>query len=227
MLFITFNKTKIKIVFFNESFDLWNKTKNIKKLPIIQWIIFSFLFKTIITWIDCFIEIISKKIKCNFIQFKFVCFLLLLNNDIQIWLIVDEWMKKLNEKRMMKKTIRLFNRNRIIAPNDINNKYINQMNERKWMIKMIWRLKNSNKLIRFFISLFHFYHLLKNAESRIDKSKGKVCFIYKKFGQNWSKITIIFLCFYKKFLKSLNLVNANHWNSLKLEFWDLSSYNQK
>ena len=83
------------------------------------------------------------------------------------------------------------------------------MNERKWMIEMIWRLMNWNKLIRFFISLFHFYHLLKNAESRIDKSKGKVCFIYKKFGQNWSKITTIFLCFNKKFLKSLNLVNAD------------------
>ena len=40
MLFITFNKINLKIVFFNESFNFWNKTKNIEKLPIIQWIVF-------------------------------------------------------------------------------------------------------------------------------------------------------------------------------------------
>ena len=118
MLFITLNKIYLKIVFFNESFDFWNKTKNIKKLPIIQWIIFSFLFKTIITWIDCFIEIISKKIKCNFIQFKFVCFLLLLNNDIQIRLIVDEWRKNSMKKDWWKK----------------QSEYLTKI---KWLIRMI------------------------------------------------------------------------------------------
>ena len=85
------------------------------------------------------------------------------------------------------------------------NQQINQMNEKGRMSKMIWRLKNSNKLISVFVSLFHFYHLLINAELRIDNLKGKVCFIYKKFGQNWSKNTTIFLCFNKKFLKSLEL----------------------
>ena len=106
-------------------------------------------------------------------------------------------------------------------------KQIKQMNEKKWMNKMIWRLMNSNKLISVFISLFHFYHLLKNAELRIDKSKGKVYFIHKKFGQNWSKITMFFLCFNKKFLKSLNLVNAKDWflmfykTRFLLFFWNL------
>ena len=118
MLFITFNKTKIKIVFFNESFDFWKKTKNIKKLPIIQWIIFFISLQNNYNIINYFIEIILKKIKWNFIQFKFVCFLLLLNNDIQIRLIVDEWRKNSMKKDWWKK----------------QSEYLTKI---KWLIRMI------------------------------------------------------------------------------------------
>ena len=92
---------------------------------------FSFLFKTITSWIDCFIEIISKKIKCNFIQFKFVCFLLLLIKDIQIRLTVDEW--KTQWKRMMKETNRISNKNKMIDSNDINKKLIRRMKRSEWI----------------------------------------------------------------------------------------------
>ena len=106
MLFITLNKIKLKIVFFNESFDFWNKTKNIEKLPIIQWLIFSFLSKTIKTWMDCFIKITSKKTKTNFINFKLLLFFFLLIKDFNM---IDCWW--MNEKTQWKKIDRENNQN--------------------------------------------------------------------------------------------------------------------
>ena len=118
VIYITFYNFFLKIVFFNESFNFWKKTKNIKKLPIIQWIIFSFLFKTIITWIDCFIEIILKNIKWNFSTLYLFLFFFSLIKDIQIRLTVDEWMKKLNEKDWWKE----------------QSEYLTKI---KWLIRMI------------------------------------------------------------------------------------------
>ena len=118
MLFITLNKIYLKIVFFNESFDFWKKTKNLKKLPIIQWIIFFIHSTTITSLIDYFIEIILKKIKWNFINFIIILVFLLLIKDIQIRLTVDEWWKNSMKKDWWKK----------------QSEYLTKI---KWLIRMI------------------------------------------------------------------------------------------
>ena len=122
-------------MFFNESFDFWNKTKNIEKLPIIQWIIFFISFQNNYNIINYFIEITSKKFRWNFINFIFILVFLFIDqrysNKIDCW-----WMneKKLNEKRMMMKTIRIINKNEFIDSNDINKNKLNRwMKGNEWL----------------------------------------------------------------------------------------------
>ena len=74
-----------------------------------------------------------KEDQMEFYQLYIYFVFLFIDQRCSIWLTVDEWMKKLNEKRMMKKTIRIINKNEFIDSNDINNKLIRWMKGNEWL----------------------------------------------------------------------------------------------